>query len=99
MLKDIKLTGRFDGDLQTYGRLTVAEGGEVRGTIDAGALTLEPGNLVEAIVSVRKHELPAPDPLKEIKKVAAKKPPEDSGGSTGWTSPFQKLKEMALGRR
>ena len=92
MLKDVVLTGRFDGDLQTHGRLTVAAGGIISGTVDAGALTLEPGNLVEARVRVRKHEAPKV-PVKEIEKPAA------TASQGGWTSPFQKLKEMALGRK
>src|SRR5476651_130565 len=52
MAKDIVLTGKFEGDLQTLGCLTVASGGVVIGSIDAGALVLEPGNLVEAKVRV-----------------------------------------------
>ena len=52
MVKDIVLTGKFEGDLQTLGCLTVASGGVVTGSIDAGALVLEPGNLVEARVKV-----------------------------------------------
>ena len=38
--------------MQTLGRLTVASGGAITGSIDAGALVLEPGNLVEARVKV-----------------------------------------------
>jgi cytoskeletal protein CcmA (bactofilin family) len=87
MLKDIVLTGCFDGDLQTYGCLTVASGGVVTGTIDAGALILEPGNQVVARVRVRIHEMPKPS--EEIKK---------AGGNV-WSGRFQKLKEMALGRK
>ena len=52
MVKDVVLTGKFEGELQTLGCLTVALGGAVTGTIDAGALVLEPGNLVEARVKV-----------------------------------------------
>ena len=52
MAKDIVLTGKFEGDLQTLGCLTVAAGGVVIGSIEAGALVLEPGNLVEARVKV-----------------------------------------------
>ena len=57
MLKDVVLTGKFDGDLQTYGCLTVTSGGSVTGSIDAGALILEPGNLVEAKVLIRAQQL------------------------------------------
>ncbi len=42
MTKDIVLTGKFEGDLQTLGCLTVADGGVVTGSIEAGALILEP---------------------------------------------------------
>jgi hypothetical protein len=91
MAKDIVLTGKFDGDLQTLGCLTVASGGVVTGTIEAGSLVLEPGNLVEARVKI------GPPPPKtgaarvteEIKKAA---------GSV-WVGRFKKLKEFALGRK
>ncbi len=87
VLKDIVLTGTFDGDLQTYGSLTVASGGAVKGTIDAGGLILEPGNLVEARVLVRAHEKPKQP--EEIKKP----------GPSLWSGSLQKLKEIALGRK
>jgi hypothetical protein len=87
MVKDIVLTGKFEGDLQTLGCLTVASGGVVTGTIDAGALVLEPGNLVEARVKVGAPP-PRPPPPQEPRKVAP----------SGWSG-FQKLKEMALGRK
>ena len=51
-VKDVVLTGKFEGDLQTLGRLTVASGGTAKGTIDAGSLVLEPGNLVEARIKI-----------------------------------------------
>ncbi len=89
-LKDVVLTGRFDGDLQTYGKLTVATGAVIQGTIDASALELEPGNLVEARVQVRKHEMPPMAPVKESKKAP---------GGGGWMGRFQRLKELALGRK
>jgi hypothetical protein len=88
VLKDIVLTGKFEGDLQTYGSLTVASGGMITGTIDAGGLILEPGNLVEARVLVRVHE--KPKPAEEVKK---------SPGPSLWSGGLQKLKEMALGRK
>jgi hypothetical protein len=87
MVKDIVLTGKFEGDLQTYGCLTVAAGGVINGTIDAGALVLEPGNLVEARVQVgaKAPPKPAPEPRPQV--------------VSRWSNPFQKLKEMALGRK
>jgi len=87
MLKDIVLTGKFEGDLQTFGCLTVAAGGVVTGSIEAGALVLEPGNLVEARVNVRTAARPKAS--EEIKKAVG----------SFWSGRFQKLKELALGRR
>jgi len=89
MVKDVVLTGKFEGDLQTFGCLTVASGGVVAGTIDAGALVLEPGNLVEARVKVGLKPKPNARGTEEIKKAA---------GSL-WKGRFQKLKEFALGRK
>ena len=90
MVKDIVLTGKFEGDLQTLGCLTVASGGVVTGTIDAGALVLEPGNLVEARVRVGPPpKTSAARMTEEIKKAA---------GSI-WSGRFKKLKEFALGRK
>jgi hypothetical protein len=86
MLKDIVLTGRFEGNLQTFGCLTVASGGVVTGTIQVGALVLEPGHLVEARVKVGAQPRP-PEPVEARK----------SGGGL-WAGRFQKFKEMALGR-
>ncbi|MCE0522438.1 MAG: polymer-forming cytoskeletal protein [Methylacidiphilales bacterium] len=88
MVKDVVLTGKFEGDLQTYGQLTVASGGVVTGSIDAGALVLEPGNLVEARVKVHTQPKPVAGTSDETKK---------AGGL--WSGRFQKLKEMAFGRR
>ncbi len=86
MVKDVVLTGKFEGDLQTFGCLTVAEGGVMVGSIDAGGLILKQGNLVEARVRVG----------------ALVKPPEktESGklASSGWKRGFQKLRELAMGR-
>jgi len=87
MASDVVLTGRFEGDLQTRGRLTVASGGVAIGTIEAGALQLEPGNLVQARVKVGQ-----PEPSKMIdvvKKI----------GVSNWPSRLRKLKEFALGFR
>jgi cytoskeletal protein CcmA (bactofilin family) len=89
MVKDIVLTGKFEGELQTLGRLTVLSGGVVTGSIDAGALVLEPGNLVEARVKVHPQPRSAAGMAEGIKKAA---------GSL-WKGRFQKLKEMAFGRR
>ena len=89
MVKDIVLTGKFEGDLQTLGCLTVASGGVVTGSIDAGALVLEPGNRVEARVRVGPAPRLGARASEEIQKAV---------GSL-WTGRFQKLKEFALGRR
>jgi hypothetical protein len=89
MVKDVVITGKFEGDLQTLGRLTVASGGVVTGSIDAGALVLEPGNLVEARVKVSPPPRPGARVSEEIKKAA----------ENLWTGRFQKLKEFALGRQ
>lgn len=88
MVKDVVLTGKFEGELQTLGCLTVASGGAVTGTIDAGALVLEPGNLVEARVKVSPRPRDGAKASGEIKKA-----------SGFWAGRFQKLKEMAFGRR
>lgn len=87
MAKDIVLTGKFEGDLQTLGCLTVSDGGVVTGTIEASALILEPGNRVEATVKVGEQ------PRKKIFEETKRK-----GGSL-WSGGLKKLKELALGRR
>ena len=89
MAKDIVLTGKFEGDLQTLGCLTVTSGGVVIGSIDAGALILEPGNLVEARVRVGAPSRQKVKGLEESAKMTANK----------WSGGFQKLKELALGRK
>jgi hypothetical protein len=89
MVKDVVLTGKFEGDLQTLGCLTVASGGVVKGSIDAGALVLEPGNLVEARVKVGAPPKAGARVSEETKKTA---------GSL-WPGRFQKLKEFALGQK
>lgn len=89
MTKDIVLTGKFEGELQTLGRLTVSEGGIVTGSIEAGALVLEPGNQVEARIRVGSTPRKKSG-LEEVAKVAA---------GPKWTGRFKKLKEMALGRK
>ncbi len=89
MENDVVLTGKFEGELQTLGRLTVASGGAITGSIDAGALVLEPGNLVEARVKVGPQPKASGWVSDGIKKAA---------GSV-WMVRFQKLKEFALGWR
>jgi hypothetical protein len=87
MVKDIILTGKFEGDLQTLGCLTVAPGGVVIGTIDAGGLVLKEGYVVEARVKVGQQP-------KAAEKSDANGKPMFSGLKRG----FQKLKELAMGR-
>jgi Polymer-forming cytoskeletal len=83
MEKDVILTGKFEGELQTYGCLTVAAGGIVTGTIDAGALILEPGNLVDARVKVGTRPKPQPR--------SAEGKGEEGGG---WSGRWQKIKAV-----
>jgi hypothetical protein len=85
MDQDVILTGRFEGDLRTLGRLTVTAGGAALGTIEAGALVLEPGNLVEARVKIA-HTGGAKAPA----------PPAKKSGDGKWTFGLKKL--FALGR-
>lgn len=87
MVKDVILTGKFEGQLQTEGCLTVSPGGVATGTIEAGALVLQPGNLVEARVKIT----PPRQPTKAARDAAKK-----SSGAR-WPS-LKKLKEFALGR-
>jgi predicted acyltransferase (DUF342 family) len=87
MSKDIVLTGKFEGELQTLGCLTVAAGGVVTGSIEAGALVLEPGNQVEAKIKV--GSAPKRKTSEEVRKVSNEK----------WSGRLQKLKEIALGRK
>jgi hypothetical protein len=88
MVKDIVLTGKFEGDLQTQGLLIVAPGAVMVGSIDAGGLILRPGNLVEARVKVGATPMRAPEPA-----APAGQPP-----ASGWKFSFQKLKEFAKGK-
>jgi hypothetical protein len=85
MDQDVILTGRFEGDLKTLGRLTVTSGGTAIGTIEAGALVLEPGNLVEARIKVVHSGGP--------KAPAA---PSKKSGDSKWNFGLKKL--FALGR-
>jgi cytoskeletal protein CcmA (bactofilin family) len=87
MVKDIVLTGTFEGELKTLGRLTVSAGGTVTGTIEAGALILEPGNHVEARVKITSAGTAKA-------RVDAKK--KNAPGR--WPLSLKKLKDLALGR-
>jgi cytoskeletal protein CcmA (bactofilin family) len=86
MDNDIVLTGKFEGDLQTRGRLTVSAGGIAVGTIEAGALVLEPGNQVEARIKVSSPTSPKPS-----------RPSPKKDRSSRWPLSLKKLKELALG--
>jgi hypothetical protein len=86
MAKDILLTGKFEGDLKTAGRLTVAAGGTALGSIEAGALLLEPGHQVEAKIKVGSP--PPPKTFDMIAKISTSK----------WPSRLRKLKALAFGR-
>lgn len=87
MEKDVVLTGRFEGELRTLGRLTVSAGGTAVGTIEAGALVLEPGNNVEARVKVTGSG------IAKASSAPAKKP-----GASKWPFSFKKIRDFALGR-
>lgn len=89
MVKDVVVTGKFEGELQTLGCLTVASGGEMTGSIDAGALVLEPGNRVAARVKVAPPSAEALKAFHEVKKTTESR----------WAAGFRKLKEFALGRK
>lgn len=94
MVKDVILTGKFEGELRTDGCLTVSPGGVATGSIEAGALVLQPGNLVEARVKIA----PPKAPLVVGKPPKVDKPmdkPTETGAK--WPS-LRKLKEFALGR-
>jgi hypothetical protein len=83
MVKDVVLTGRFEGDLRTLGRLTVSAGGTAVGTIEAGALVLEPGNNVEARVKVASSQGSGSAPKPKLSL---------------WPLRLKKIKDFALGR-
>jgi hypothetical protein len=95
MAKDVILTGKFEGQLTTDGCLTVSPGGVAVGTIEAGALVLQPGNLVEARVKIAppRQRQPAGKPPRGEKP--GLRPPPPTGAK--WPS-LRKLKEFALGR-
>ncbi len=89
MVKDVILTGKFEGELQTLGCLTVLAGVPVTGSIEAGALVLEPGNLLNAQVKVSS---PPPRPstsFEMVKKI----------GSAKWSLGLKKVKDMVLRRK
>ncbi len=92
MVRDVILTGKFEGQLQTDGCLTVSPGGVATGSIEAGALILQPGNLVEARVKIAPPKPITPPKPSRDKPAAGAKP---SGPK--WPS-LRKLKEFALGR-
>lgn len=87
MVKDLLITGKFEGDLQTLGSLKVASGAAAKGTIEAGALVLEPGNEVEAMVKISSGT--PPKPFDMVKKINAGK----------WPSRLKKVRDLVLGRR
>jgi len=87
MAKDVLLTGKFEGDLRTAGCLTVAAGGTAIGSIEAGALVLEPGNEVEARIKVGNPT--PPKTFDVVRKMSTSK----------WSSRLKKLKEFAFGRK
>lgn len=89
--RDVILTGHFDGDLRTQGRLVVPSGGSAVGTIEAGALSLEPGNSVEARVKV----VTVIEPMPSKKQASTPARPE---APVSWNSRLKKLKDLALGR-
>jgi hypothetical protein len=93
MVQDVILTGKFEGELKTDGCLTVSSGGVAVGTIEAGALVLQPGNLVEARVKIA----PAPKPTTTSGRPPREKPSSKSASGAKWPS-LRKLKEFALGR-
>jgi hypothetical protein len=95
MVKDVILTGKFEGQLTTDGCLTVSPGGVATGTIEAGALVLQPGNLVEARVRIAPPKPPAAAGKPPRSDKAEAKPGAASGAK--WPS-LRKLKEFALGR-
>ena len=88
MIKDVVLTGRFEGDLKTQGRLTVTSGGTMVGSIEAGALVLEPGNKVEGRVKVTASTGPK----------SAPRPEKKDGVGSAWPLSLKKIKDFALGR-
>jgi len=92
MVNDIVLTGKFEGDLHTLGRLTVSSGGSAQGTIEAASLVLEPGNQVEARVKIA-----TPPKSKSGSSLTPKK--EKTATASKWPVTFQKLKNLALGRK
>ena len=93
MVKDVILTGTFEGELKTDGCLTVSAGGVAVGTIEAGALVLQPGNRVEARVKIAPPKAPTPGG----KTPRGEKQAGKTSSGAKWPS-LRKLKEFALGR-
>ena len=87
MVKDVVITGKYEGELQTLGSLRVTSGAEATGSIEAGALVLESGNKVEAMVKVISQT--PPKPFDMVKKISAGK----------WPSRLKKVRDLVLGRR
>jgi len=88
MVKDVVLTGKFEGDLKTLGCLTVSEGGALTGSVEAGALVLESGHQLTAKVRI------TPSPIPK-----AGESTQRAASSTSWSGHFQKLKKLAFGRK
>ena len=91
MAKDIVLTGKFEGDLQTLGCLTVASGGVVTGSIEAGSLISGAGQSGGGQDQGRSQ----PGSGRRLPRKVSKKTP----GGDKWSGRLKKLKEMALGRK
>jgi hypothetical protein len=93
MAQDVILTGTFEGELKTDGCLTVSAGGVAVGTIEAGALVLQPGNRVEARVKIA----PPTKPDTASGRPPREKPASKTPSGAKWPS-LRKLKDFALGR-
>jgi hypothetical protein len=93
MARDVIITGQFEGEFQTLGCLTVAAGAVVTGTVEAGALVLDPGHRLEASVKV------TPSPASNHRFSAAARAARAEAGAEKWPGQIRKLTEMALGRK
>jgi len=90
MTKDVVITARYDGELQTLGCLTVVAGGVATGKIEAGSLVLEPGNQLEALVKISSPtSAPAPKGFDMVNKIRTGK----------WPLGLKKVKDLVLGRK
>ncbi len=88
MVKDVVLTGKFEGDLKTLGCLTISEGGAMTGSVEAGALVLETGHELAAKVRITPSLIPK-----------AGESAQRTANATSWSGHFQKLKKLAFGRK